>query len=149
MTARAVVDLSGQPYGRALTLKIVGNTLIFSMVEQVAESLVFAEKSGLGAAAIHSWVENVFGFPFSYYSERMISGDYYNRDYPAAHIDGSIEVSGHAHKLSRSVGASLPILDIVVEHLAQVKEIKGDKGDLAGIYGILRMKAGLKYENQE
>ncbi|KAL1906917.1 hypothetical protein Sste5344_007361 [Sporothrix stenoceras] len=149
VTARAVVNLSGQPYGKALTLKIVGNTLIFSMVEQVAESLVFAEKAGLGTDAIHSWVENVFGFPFSYYSERMVSGDYYRRDYPAAHIDGSIEVSGHAKELASAVGAHLPILDIVVENLAKIKEIKGDKGDLAGIYGIVRMKAGLPYENQE
>jgi hypothetical protein len=34
------------------------------------------------------------------------------------------------------------------DHLKVVKNHMGAKGDLAGIYGAVRLEAGLKYENQ-
>ena len=41
----------------------------------------------------------------------------------------------------------LPALEIADAHLAKVEDLKGDKGDYVGLYGILRQEAGMSYEN--
>jgi 3-hydroxyisobutyrate dehydrogenase-like beta-hydroxyacid dehydrogenase len=46
--AGAVIDFSDEKHGQASLLKIVGNVLIMTAIEQVSELMVFSEKSGLG-----------------------------------------------------------------------------------------------------
>ncbi|KAI4140499.1 MAG: hypothetical protein LQ341_003815, partial [Variospora aurantia] len=50
------------------------------MIETVAEGLVLAEKSNLGMENLHKFIQAIFPGPFALYSQRMISGDYYNRE---------------------------------------------------------------------
>lgn len=50
------------------------------MIETVAEGLVLAEKSNLGKDNLHKFIQAIFPGPFTLYSQRMISGDYYNRE---------------------------------------------------------------------
>ena len=40
-------------------------------------------------------------------------------------------------------------VELIDQHLADVEKEKGDKGDIAGIYGAIRMESGLPYENQK
>lgn len=99
--SRMTIDLSDEPVGKAALLKIAGNTFILSMVcglpcsrlgsrklsfnvyayvisqvETLAEGLVFAEKTGLGASNLHKFIESVMGGPFTAYSKRMTEGAY-------------------------------------------------------------------------
>ena len=39
-------------------------------------------------------------------------------------------------------------VELADAHLAEVEKLKGDKGDIAGVYGAIRVKSGLPYENQ-
>ena len=39
-------------------------------------------------------------------------------------------------------------VEVADAHLQAVKAEKGTKGDIAGIYGAVRLESGLKYENQ-
>ncbi|KAK4193706.1 putative oxidoreductase YfjR [Podospora australis] len=147
--ARAEVNMSDEPYGKALTLKLIGNTFILNMVEQLAEGHVLAEKSGLGTKYLHQWVENMFPGPYAAYSTRMLSGDYYTREYPLFTVDLARKDAGHAMSLAKAAGTRLKNLEVGDEHLRQVKEHAGERGDIAGIYGAVRKEAGLKYENGE
>src|SRR6186713_612653 len=52
---RAVINLSGKQPEAATTLKVIGNSMIFNMVESVAEGHVLAEKSGLGGEHLHQY----------------------------------------------------------------------------------------------
>jgi 3-hydroxyisobutyrate dehydrogenase-like beta-hydroxyacid dehydrogenase len=61
-------------------LKIIGNTFVLSMVETLAEGHVLAEKTGLGAEMLHKFIETMFPGPYTAYSNRMLSGDYYKRE---------------------------------------------------------------------
>jgi 3-hydroxyisobutyrate dehydrogenase-like beta-hydroxyacid dehydrogenase len=79
-TARAIVDFSDHPPSRASLLKIVGNTMTTTVAEMLAESYVLAEKSGLGADALHKFIEIMFTGPYIQYSGRMLSGDYHKRE---------------------------------------------------------------------
>lgn len=76
-TAKAVVNMSDQPPGTASKLKVIGNVLIVSLIEAVAEAHVLAEKSGLSPAYIDQTIRSVWPGPMAIYSDRMVSGAYY------------------------------------------------------------------------
>jgi len=72
-----VVDLSGEEPAKSSLLKCIGNVLIMTTIEQIAEAHVFAEKSGLGTKHMASLIETMFPRPpHTVYSSKMVSGDY-------------------------------------------------------------------------
>lgn len=148
VTSRSEIDMSDEAYGKALQLKLIGNTFILNMVEQLAEGHVLAEKSGLGTKYLHQWVESLFPGPYAAYSSRMMQGDYWRREYPLFGVDLARKDAGHALALAKAAGTKLGNIEVADAHLAQVKEHAGELGDIAGIYGAVRKEAGLKYENQ-
>ena len=86
---RAIIDLSGQPQGKATLLKIIGNTFIINMVETLSEGHTLAEKSGLGNENLHQFVQTMFPGPYTVYSGRLMGGDYHKRDEVFLHQQGS------------------------------------------------------------
>jgi len=144
---RAVIDFGDQPYGKATTLKLIGNTMILNMVESLSEANVLAEKSGLGSDNLYKFVEIMFPGPYTSYLGRMMSGDYYKREEPLFAVDLARKDARHAIDLAKASGAQMKALEVADMHLAAVKEHMGNKGDIAGIYGAVRQKAGLKFEN--
>lgn len=147
VTAKAEIDLSDKPYSKALQLKVLGNTFILNMVEQLSEAHVVAEKSSLGTDAMHQFVEIMFPGPYAAYSTRMLSGDYYKREEPLFAVDLARKDARHAKSLAEAAGARLRNVETGDAHLAEVKEHAGAKGDISGIYGAVRKEAGLKFEN--
>jgi 3-hydroxyisobutyrate dehydrogenase-like beta-hydroxyacid dehydrogenase len=145
--ARAEILMADEPCRNATTLKVIGNTFILNMVEQLSEGHVLAEKTGLGTKHLHTFVENMFGGPVAAYSGRMVSGDYYKRDPPAFAVDLARKDAGHAMSLAKSAGMRLHNVETGDNHLKTVKELRGEKGDLAGVYGAVRHESGLPYEN--
>jgi len=145
--ARAEILMSDEPCRNATTLKVIGNTFVLNMVEQLSEGHVLAEKTGLGTKHLHTFVENMFGGPVAAYSQRMVSGDYFRRFPPAFGVDLALKDAGHAKSLAKAVGVTLHNVETGVEHLKVVKELRGENGDLAGVYGAMRHESGLPYEN--
>ncbi|QIX00970.1 hypothetical protein AMS68_006487 [Peltaster fructicola] len=145
---RAEIDLSDQPYGTATRLKIVGNTFIVNMIESLSEGHVLAEKSGLGTKNLHAFVEALFPGPYTAYSNRMLSGDYYQREEPLFAVDLARKDARHAMNLAKAHGVRMKDVEVADAHLAMVKEHAGATGDIAGIYGAVRKENGLPYENQ-
>jgi 3-hydroxyisobutyrate dehydrogenase-like beta-hydroxyacid dehydrogenase len=147
VTSRGEIDLSDEPYRKALTLKVLGNTFILNMVEQLAEAHVAAEKTGLGTDAIHKFVEAFFPGPYSAYSTRMRSGDYHRRDEPLFAVDLALKDARHAQNLAEGAGVRLRNVETAANSLRKAKEHAGPSADMAGIYGAVRKEAGLKFEN--
>ncbi|KAF2217864.1 hypothetical protein CERZMDRAFT_80524 [Cercospora zeae-maydis SCOH1-5] len=145
---RAEIDYTDQPHGTATKLKIIGNTFILSMVETLSEGHVVAEKSGLGVDNLHAFIEVMFPGPYTAYSNRMKSGDYFEREEPLFQAHLARKDAGHARSLAQSCGAKLNALEVADAHLKQVVDHAGDKGDIAGIYGAVRAESGLKFENK-
>lgn len=146
--ARGEIDMSDEPYEKALQLKLIGNTFIANMVEQIAEGHVLAEKSGLGTQYLHQWIEGMFPGPYAAYSTRMLSGDYHQREYPLFAVDLARKDARHAMSLAEASGTRMRNVETADAHLAQVQEHAGERGDIAGIYGAVRKEAGLKFENE-
>jgi len=49
--------------------------------------------------------------------------------------------------LAKAAGTRLKDVEVADAHLEQVKKHRGEKGDIASIYGAVRQEAGLKFEN--
>ncbi|KUI68758.1 putative oxidoreductase YfjR [Cytospora mali] len=144
--ARAVIDMSDEPYRKAATLKLLGNTFIFNMIEQVAEGHVFAEKSGLGTEYSHKFVELMMPGVYAAYSNRMLTGDYWKREEPLFQVDLARKDASHARKIAQDSGVVMANLETADAHLAKIQQ-HTKNGDVAGIYGAVRQENGLKYEN--
>ncbi|KAH8659070.1 NAD binding domain of 6-phosphogluconate dehydrogenase-domain-containing protein [Tricladium varicosporioides] len=144
---KANVDFGGQPYGKASLLKIIGNTFIVQMIEALSEGHVLAEKSGLGTENLHQFIEVMFPGPYTAYSNRMMSGDYYKRDEPLFAVDLARKDAGHAMALAKAAGTRMKAVEVADAHLEQVKKHRGETGDIAGIYGAVRQEGGLTFEN--
>lgn len=153
VTAKATIDLSDGSgadidVGRAPMLKLLGNTFILNTVGVVAEAVTAAETSGLGVDAFKQFMELFSPGPFAKYTNRMISGDYYQREEPLFAVDLARKDLRHASSLAQAGGQRMRNVE-VTDHLLQiVKAEKGANGDIAGVYGAARKEAGLKYENQ-
>lgn len=145
--ARAEVDMSDEPYSKASTLKIIGNTFIVNMIEQIAEGHVLAEKSGLGTKYLHDVIGHVFPGTYAAYSTRMLTGDYHKREEPLFAVDLARKDARHAMSLAKAAGTTMHNVETADRHLVGVKEHAGEKGDIAGIYGAVRKEAGLTFEN--
>lgn len=146
---RADIDFSDQPAGNSTLLKVIGNTFILNMVEILSEGHVLAEKTGLGTQNLHNFIETMFPGPYAAYSNRMLQGDYYQRDEPLFHVDLARKDARHALDLAKKNGCSVPALQVGDAHLVKVKEHLGDKGDIPSVYGAVRQESGLKFENKD
>ncbi|KAI9374039.1 hypothetical protein BJX61DRAFT_532705 [Aspergillus egyptiacus] len=151
VTSKAVLDLGPQgeqDVGRATLLKVLGNTFILNTVETLAEGLVAAEKSGLGTEVYQQWVNTMFPGPFAKYADRMATGEYFKREEPLFAVDLARKDLRHAADIGQKAGVVLPSVKTTDEYLKVVKEEKGVKGDIAGVYGAIRKEAGLPFDNQ-
>jgi 3-hydroxyisobutyrate dehydrogenase-like beta-hydroxyacid dehydrogenase len=146
---RADIDFSGQPAGKSTLLKVIGNTFILNMVEILSEGHTLAEKTGLGTDNLHQFIETMFPGPYAAYSNRMLTGDYYQREEPLFHVDLARKDARHAMDLAKSSGTSVPALAVAEAHLVKVKEHLGDRGDIPSVYGAVRQESGLKFENKD
>lgn len=146
---RAEVDYSDQPHGNASRMKIIGNTFILNMVEQLSEGHTLAEKSGLGNENLHAFIETMFPGPYAAYSKRLMTGDYYLREEPAFQAKLARKDYRHAKSLADKAGVQVKGLDVAGQHLQDVVDYAGDKGDIAGVFGVVRKEAGLGFENQK
>ncbi|KIW19769.1 hypothetical protein PV08_00343 [Exophiala spinifera] len=145
---RANIDFSGQEPRKATLLKIIGNTFIVNMITALSEGHVLAEKTGLGVEELHQLIEVMFPGPYTAYSNRLKSGDYYKRDEPLFAVDLARKDARHAMDLAEVAGCRMKDVELADSYLKVVKETQGAKGDIAGIYGAKRLESGLKFENQ-
>ena len=144
---REIIDYGGLPPSQALLLKVIGNTFILSMVETISEGCVVAEKTGLGVDNLAKFIETMFPGAYVAYSNRMRSGDYYQREEPLFAVDLARKDARHAMELADKAGMRMKNVELADGYLKDVQDHMGSKGDMAAIYGAKRKEAGLKFEN--
>jgi len=146
---RANIDYSGQEPSKATLLKIIGNTFVVSMVETLSEGHVVAEKAGLGVDDLHKFIETMFPGPYTAYSNRLRTGDYYKREEPLFAVDLARKDARHAMAIAEKAGVHMKNVELADSYLKVVKDTQGAKGDIAGIYGAKRLESGLPFGNQD
>lgn len=145
---RETIDYSDQPPSKALLLKIIGNTFVMGIVGNLSEGHVMAEKTELGTDNLHKFIEAMFPGPYTMYSGRMMSGDYYKREEPLFAVDLARKDMRHAQDLANKSGVTMKAVKSADEWLKGVQDHMGSRGDIAGMYGAKRKESGLPFENE-
>ncbi|KAL3465964.1 3-hydroxyisobutyrate dehydrogenase [Aspergillus heterothallicus] len=148
--ARKVLRV-GEDASKATLLKTAGNFLTAGFMELVAESLVFAEKTGIGNEPLQALIEEQYGaLPFAM-SKRMTEGHYLPKrgDRPWSDLQLALKDVGLGVNCAEKAGASLPVAELVLKNLGEARKYGEDNEralDSSSMFGVLRENAGLDFE---
>ena len=147
------------------------------MIETLAEGHVLAEKTGSGVGKLQELLAAMFPGPYMIFSKKMSTGDYYGKEVslssfslfpaglqtystfvaptdicvmstkPLVSLDLIQHLADVTMDMAKESRTSLKTYETAVEHMKTVKSHAGPQGDIAGLYGVVRMESGLQYEN--
>lgn len=121
------------------------------MMEVIAETHVFAEKTGLGNDAMESLLEQQYGPLALSMSKRLTSGAYMppKGERPYSDIKLALKDVGHGVACAEKVDVRLGVAELALSNLKRA-EVYGDQTerglDSSSMYGVLRQDAGLSFE---
>uniref|UniRef100_A0A060T5M5 ARAD1B12936p n=1 Tax=Blastobotrys adeninivorans TaxID=409370 RepID=A0A060T5M5_BLAAD len=140
----------GEDYGQAPLMKITGNTFILGLVELVGETMAFGESAGISSDIITRWAEDFAGPSIAKYFHKNSDGVYSpgKNGRPFFSIPNGQKDGGFAKKIADDNGASLPIMETVLSNFAELSKRPEDNLDVSAVYGLMREKAGLDFENE-
>jgi 3-hydroxyisobutyrate dehydrogenase-like beta-hydroxyacid dehydrogenase len=145
--SRDTIALPGQEPAKATLLKLVGNTFILNMVGALSEGHTLAEKSGLGSENLHKFISSLFPGPYTAYSERMVSGDYWSRTEPLGMVELALKDARHAKKIAAEADMRMKLVEVVEGYLEVVLSLRGAHSEFVAAYGAKRVESGLDFEN--
>ncbi|KAJ3030640.1 hypothetical protein HDV00_008761 [Rhizophlyctis rosea] len=126
---KAVIDVGDEPH-MANSEKLIGNFIILSAIEVLAEAQTLAEKSGLSRQNVMDFVNTMLPVPvFQGYGSRMAKDEF---EIPKGGVGfpvrGGLKDAGYMKKLATETGTEMPVLEIAIKHLEE-QDGKG-RGDL-------------------
>ncbi|KAG1825670.1 NAD(P)-binding protein [Suillus subaureus] len=106
---RKVIDL-GENVEKAPTLKLIGNGMIMSINELLAETLTLGEKSGIGQQTVYDLVKEIMPAPILVaYGHKMVN-DLFDGSVGFS-IDGGVKDASHVRRLSAELNCPMPAVD--------------------------------------
>lgn len=150
--ARAVLHVGADP-AQALVLKTTSNMLTAGLTYLISEAHALAEKTGLPAPVLESLIELNLGAYAHGVFKRLTTGAYLPAEgqAPQSSLDLGIKDVQHGVDLARSRGMKLDVAESYVGAAREAKEWGEAKGrvlDSSGVFGIVRERAGLSFENE-
>lgn len=119
----------------------------------LSEAHVLAEKSGLPAPVLESLIEANFGTYAANTSKRLTSGSYMPSvgQAPNSALELAFKDVGIGLGIAREQGVRLEIGELSMGAMEEARtfgEEKGRKLDSHSVFGVVRKKAGLEFENE-
>lgn len=150
--AREVINVGKDP-AQAMLLKTTSNVLTAGMMYLFSEAHTLAEKSGLPSSVLESLIEQNLGTYAYGISKRLTSGAYLPAEGvpPQSSLELGIKDVQHGVDLAKSKGMKL---DVAESYLGAAKEanLRGKEKernlDSSSVFGIVRERAGLDFENE-
>lgn len=149
---KKTIDLGGN-VERAPMLKLICNGMLMSANELLAETLTLGEKSGIGATAVYSLIQEVMPAPsLIIYGDRMLNQHFNGTDGCA--IDLGVNVLSHVRDLAAELNCPMPTIDITHQSLITARSIhecqkrsgsnQWDILDCSALIASRRVSAGLE-----
>jgi len=142
--SRKVIDLGGN-VEKAAAMKLIGNSFILGSLELIAETQTLADKSGVGAEQVHSFISDMFPVPFLVnYSKKMLNDSFDGNE--GFHLQGGIKDANHILQLSVDSNSPMPIITAARDHMltARAQEKKPFQSlDWSSLVSGNRVAAGL------
>ncbi|KAL4900952.1 hypothetical protein BDW74DRAFT_187998 [Aspergillus multicolor] len=147
---RKVIDC-GEDATKSSMLKIAGNIITVNLMEAVGEAQVFAERTGLGTAAMEELIGEAFGPVAGGYSKRLTTGAYAPplESRPGFGVSLAIKDAKHAFDIAKENDVQLPGLEVATENMVAAREYAGECLDSSSMYGVLRQNAGMEFWNEK
>ncbi|KAF1931048.1 NAD(P)-binding protein [Didymella exigua CBS 183.55] len=150
--ARGVIRVGEDP-AQALLLKTTSNILTAGMMYLISEAHTLAEKSGLPSSVLESLIEQNLGTYAHGVSKRLTSGAYLPAEgqAPQSSLELGIKDVQHGVDLAKSKGMKLDVGEVYVTAANKAKEWSANQGralDSSSVFGIVRKRAGLAFENE-
>ncbi|KAH7065047.1 NAD binding domain of 6-phosphogluconate dehydrogenase-domain-containing protein [Macrophomina phaseolina] len=147
---RGVIRL-GEDVEKSSLLKTAGNFITAGMMELVAESHVFAEKTGLCSQAMEALIEQQYGPLALSMSRRLTTGAYMPAadERPWSDLKLALKDVGHGISCAEEAGSKLEVAEVALKHLQEAKRFSDARErplDSSSMYGVLREQAGLAFE---
>ncbi|KAJ3046596.1 hypothetical protein HK097_000714 [Rhizophlyctis rosea] len=141
---RGVIDVGNEPH-MANAEKLVGNFIILSAIEVLAEAQTLAEKAGLSRQNVMDFVDTMLPVPvFQGYGSRMANDDFQITDTKAGFpVRGGLKDATYMKRLATEADAKLPILDVAINHMQKQKENGRDELDWGSLVLSVREESGL------
>lgn len=139
----------GEDYKRAQVMKLTGNTFIIGLMEVVGEAMVLGEANGIKSEDLADWAEAVGGPFLGLYFRKNSAGIYDpgENGSPLISTENILKDALLAQELGKSANAHLPTVSTAVDHFNQLLQRPEKNLDGSAIYGLLRLRAGLPFEN--
>ncbi|PLB44125.1 3-hydroxyisobutyrate dehydrogenase [Aspergillus steynii IBT 23096] len=146
---RKIIDC-GEKAQNAALLKVGGNIITLNLMEAVGEAHVFAEKTGLGDAAMQELISESFGAVAGGYSQRLTSGIYAPPldTRPGFGVSLAIKDAAHALSIASQNNVKLPGLEVADRNMQAARKYAGECLDSSSMYGTLRREAGETFWNE-
>ncbi|KAI0275267.1 NAD-P-binding protein [Gloeopeniophorella convolvens] len=118
---RRVLDLGGN-LEKAPTFKLIGNSLVLSSLEILAEGFTIAEKSGVGQDLVYELIKELMPSPlWLSYGDKMLNNKFDGTKGFA--IDGGIKDATHIRRLTAEHNSPMPAVDTAYNHLLAARAI--------------------------
>ncbi|KAL5429129.1 hypothetical protein PMIN04_000371 [Paraphaeosphaeria minitans] len=150
--ARAVIRVGEDP-SKALLLKSTSNFISAGLMYLLSEAHVLAEKSGLPATLLESLIEANFGAYAANTSKRLTSGSYMPTagQAPNSALELAIKDVSIGLGIAKEQGVKLEIGELSMGSMQEAKAFGDESGrklDSHSVFGVVRKKAGLEFENE-
>jgi len=148
---RKIVDL-GESVEKPSALKLIGNSFILGNVELLAETMTFADKSGVGASVYLDVIKELFPAPpIEGYGNKILNDEFDGTK--GFSLEGGLKDAGHIRRLALEHNSPLPTIDIAHQHLITARALHTspeyasksphDVLDWSGLAAGARVAAGL------
>jgi 3-hydroxyisobutyrate dehydrogenase-like beta-hydroxyacid dehydrogenase len=150
--ARGVIRVGSDP-SKALLLKSTSNFIGAGLMYLLSEAHVIAERSGLPAPILESLIEANFGAYAANTSKRLTSGSYMPAvgQAPNSALELAIKDVGIGLGIAREQRVKLEIGELSMGAMEEARAFGKEKGrelDSHSVFGVVRKKAGLEFENE-
>ncbi|KAL8287133.1 hypothetical protein RQP46_003585 [Phenoliferia psychrophenolica] len=132
----------GSNVERAASFKLSGNFLILGIMENLAEALTLANKTGVGADLLMEFVKEFLPSPsFVGYGTKMQTNDFEgNKGFT---VEGGLKDANHIRHLAAQVNATVPIIDLAHRNLITSRALGNAQLDWSTLIAGPRVAAGL------
>ncbi|KAL7419915.1 hypothetical protein Q5752_005832 [Cryptotrichosporon argae] len=138
---KKVMDL-GSNVERAMSFKLVGNSLELGFIELLSECFTLCDQAGVGADKLVELIKDQHNSPaLVRYSERITKNKFDAEG--GFNLAGGIADAQHIRALADSHNVPMPTLDVAHQHMISARAHGGAAMDWAALVGGQRIAAGL------
>ncbi|PWZ02375.1 6-phosphogluconate dehydrogenase C-terminal domain-like protein [Testicularia cyperi] len=145
---RKIMDFGSNPE-RAAAFKLIGNSIIVSTIEMLAETMTLADKTGVGSDRLYEWLEEFYPAPSALgYGKKILDSNFKGEN--GFTLNGGIKDASHIIRLGESVDCPLPIIELARQHMVSARAIGGSNLDWSSLSAGFRVTAGVEpFERKE